>query len=232
VVSLTIDGKRVRAPEGATVLEAAARAGIEIPHLCTQEGMSPYGACRLCTVEIAQNGRTRLQAACSYPVAPGLEVRTNTPRVVNGRRIILEFLLARCPEVKAIRDFARRWGVKETRFETREKDDCILCGLCVRACSEVVGAQALGFLGRGVARKVEIPFGRHPESCIGCGLCAKQGDVFRVEDNLARLNYEKYQPTEQTETAFNKCPTGVILCVGKSAPQPRPAAQKAAAPKA
>ncbi len=172
MVTLTIDGKKLKAAEGDTVLEAATRAGIEIPHLCYHEGISPYGACRLCTVEITQDGRTKLQAACSCPVAAGMEVKTDSPRVLKGRQMIFELLLARCPDVKALRTYAQRWGVKKTRFQTRQEDDCILCGLCVRACGEVIGAEALGFSGRGVKRKVDTTaFAVHPESCIGCGLC-------------------------------------------------------------
>ena len=172
MVSLTINGKKLKAKEGDTVLEAATRAGIEIPHLCYHEGISPYGACRLCTVEVTQDGRTRLQAACTLPVTEGMEIRTDSARVVKGRQMILELLLARCPDIEAIRKYARRWGVRKTRFKTGQKDDCILCGLCVRACEEVIGAEALGFSGRGVRRKVDTTaFGIHPESCVGCGLC-------------------------------------------------------------
>lgn len=172
MVNLTINGKKLEASEVDTVLEAATKAGIEIPHLCYHEGITPYGACRLCTVEIVQDGRTRLQTACNCPVTAGMEVRTDSTRVVRGRQIILELLLARCPDVKAIRKYARLWGVRKTRFQTKQKDDCILCGLCVRACEEVIGVEALGFSGRGVTRKVDTTaFGIHPESCIGCGLC-------------------------------------------------------------
>jgi glycine cleavage system H lipoate-binding protein/NAD-dependent dihydropyrimidine dehydrogenase PreA subunit len=170
-VQLTIDGRSVSVPRGATVLEAADRLGIEIPRLCTQEGMSPYGACRLCTVEIAAGGRTRFQAACSYPAADGLAVTTDSPRVLQGRRIVLELLLARCPDNKAVREYARRWGVGRTRFPTREQSDCILCGKCVRACADVVGAQAIGFSGRGASRKVDFSYEAYPERCIACGLC-------------------------------------------------------------
>jgi glycine cleavage system H lipoate-binding protein/ferredoxin len=172
MVTLTIDGKKLKTSKGDTVLEAATKVGIEIPHLCYHEGISPYGACRLCTVEITQDGRTRLQAACTCPVTAGMEVRTNSTRVVKGRQMILELLLARCPDVKAVREYARRWGVKKTRFRAKQKDDCILCGLCVRACENVIGAKALGFSGRGIKRRVDTTaFGIHPESCVGCGLC-------------------------------------------------------------
>ncbi len=170
-VALHIDGKKIKVPEGATVLDAARKAGIAIPHLCDQEGMPPYGACRVCTVEITANNRTRLQTACNYPVTDGIRVSTNSPKVIAGRKIILELLLARCGEVDRIRDFAGQWGVEATRFVSRTQDDCILCGLCVRACKEIVGSEALSFSGRGVFRKVDVPFGYHPESCIACGLC-------------------------------------------------------------
>jgi len=172
MVSVTIDGRKASVPEGTTVLDAAARLGIEIPHLCAQEGMRPYGACRVCTVEITQEGRTRLQAACSYPATEGLEVRTDGEQVLRGRQIILEFLLARSGQAEPIREFARRWGVRETRFGSRDRTDCILCGLCVRGCREVVGAEALGFSGRGVFRKVETSFEGYGDRCIGCGLCS------------------------------------------------------------
>lgn len=171
MIALKIDGKKVRVPEGTTVLQAARQAGIEIPHLCDHEGILPHGACRVCTVEITKDGRTRLQASCTYPVEEGLVVKTDTPRVLDGRKIVLEFLLAKCPDSKPIRKFASRWGIEKTRYKKQENDDCILCGLCVRACSQIVGAEALGFSGRGLSRKVEMPFGYHPDSCVGCGLC-------------------------------------------------------------
>jgi glycine cleavage system H lipoate-binding protein/NAD-dependent dihydropyrimidine dehydrogenase PreA subunit len=189
MVSLTIDGKKLEASEGDTVLEAATKAGIEIPHLCYHEGISPYGACRLCTVEITQDGRTQLRAACNCLVAAGMEVRTDSATVVKGRQIILELLLARCPDVKTIRQYAQRWGVRKTRFQTQQKDDCILCGLCVRACEEVIGAEALGFSGRGVTRQVDTTaFGIHPESCIGCGLCTYLCPTAKVQMEAKTAN--------------------------------------------
>ena len=189
MVTLTIDGKKLKTSKGDTVLEAATKAGIEIPHLCYHEGISPYGACRLCTVEITQDGRTRLQAACTCPVTAGMEVRTDSTRVVKGRRMILELLLARCPDVKALREYARRWGVKKTRFRAAHEDDCILCGLCVRACKEVIGAEALGFSGRGVTRKLDTTaFGIHPETCVGCGLCTYLCPTEKVQMEVKTAN--------------------------------------------
>ena len=102
MVALTIDDAAVEVPEGTTVLEAATKAEIEVPHLCHHEGLHPYGSCRVCTVEITQGGRSRLAAACTYPAEEGLQVRTDTPRVLQGRQVVLELLLARCPEVPAV----------------------------------------------------------------------------------------------------------------------------------
>lgn len=171
MVTLSVDGRNVRVPEGTTVLEAAETLGIEIPTLCHRQGLTPYGACRVCTVEITQEGITRLQAACSYPVAEGLAVRTNTEPVLRGRRVILELLLARCPDAETIKELAERMGVESPRFRLKD-DDCILCGLCVRVCNEVVGASAIGFSGRGILRKVETPFTGDPKTCIACGACS------------------------------------------------------------
>jgi bidirectional [NiFe] hydrogenase diaphorase subunit len=170
MISLTIDGKEVQVPEGATVLDAAEKLGIEIPTLCHFKGLTPYGACRVCTVEISTGNGYRLQSSCSYPVQEGLRVRTDTKRVKEGRRLIVELLLARCPEVKAIRELAEKVGVKETRFRLKN-EDCILCGLCVVVCNEVVGAGALGFSERGITRKVGTPYDEESDVCIGCGAC-------------------------------------------------------------
>ena len=199
MVSLTIDGKKIKVPEGTTVLGAAAQAGIEIPHLCTQKGMEPYGACRVCTVQIKENNRTRLQASCTYPVSEGLEVSTAAPEVVKGRKIILELLLARCPDVKELKDFAKKWGAPKTRFTSEITDDCILCGLCVRACRDVVGAEALAFAGRGVSRQVDVPFGYHPESCVACGLCTYVCPTGKMQmESLTASNLRAASGTEKT----------------------------------
>jgi heterodisulfide reductase subunit A2 len=169
-VQLTIDGKQVRAEAGQTILEAARAAGIGIPTLCHHPAVEPYGACRLCMVEIAVRGRTRLVTACNYETAEGLEVQTASARVMRSRRMTLELLLARCPEVEALRTLARANGVKDSRFP-REKEDCILCGLCVRICRDRMGVGAADFVGRGAGMRVDTPFDRKSEVCITCGAC-------------------------------------------------------------
>ena len=171
-ITLKINGKKVKAEEGMTVLEAAKSVGIEIPTLCYHEALKPYGACRLCTVEITSAGATRLVASCQYPVEEGLVVNTDTPQVVKARKMIVELTLARCPTVPQIQELARQYGVDKPRFKVKE-ELCILCGLCTRMCEEVVGTSAINFYKRGFEREVTTPFVEISEACIGCGACVK-----------------------------------------------------------
>lgn len=168
---LTIDNRETEAREGSTILEAAREAGIEIPTLCYNEGVSPLGACRFCSVEVIKKGRSRVVASCVYPVEDGLTVRTNTERIVNIRKMIAELLLANCPNVKVVNELAKQMGITKPRFKL-EDHECILCGLCVRVCQEVVGVSAISFVNRGPKREVETPFREPSTTCIGCGACA------------------------------------------------------------
>ena len=173
MVTLTINNKKVKAAEGATVLEAARAAGIAIPTLCSNDALEPYGACRLCIVEINNNGRTTVEASCTYPVADGLAVQTDSPRVIAGRKLVIDLLLARCPNVKKVQELAQQYGIKDSPAEFgKENDYCVVCGQCVRACNEVVKAGAIQFAGRGKDREVTSPFKQSAEDCIACGSCA------------------------------------------------------------
>ncbi|HUT13368.1 MAG TPA: 2Fe-2S iron-sulfur cluster-binding protein [Thermoguttaceae bacterium] len=170
MISLRIDGRTVEVEPETTVLDAARSAGIAIATLCDHQSLGAYGACRLCTVEITDGPKTTLQASCCYPVKEGLVVRTDAPAVVEGRTLLLQLLLARCPDVPAVRELAEEWGVRDTPF-TRKNEDCVLCGLCVRACEQVVGAEAIGFSGRGTSRQVGTPFNFTSDACLACGAC-------------------------------------------------------------
>jgi len=170
MISLKMNGLPVSVEDGSTILEAARFLGFPIPTLCHMEGLSPYGACRLCVVEIGEGPKARLVSSCTYPAQEGLVVRTASARVVKARRMILELLLASCPQSKVIQDLASAHDVKQQRFK-QEYETCILCGLCVRMCKEQMAAGAIGFRGRGERRTIGTPFDAKSEVCRVCGGC-------------------------------------------------------------
>jgi len=171
MVTLTIDGRQVQAEAGKTILEVAQDNNIYIPTLCFNEAVKPYGACRLCLVEITRGKRERLVTSCLYEVEEGLVVKTNSERISGNRRMLMELLLARCPNNKAVQDLARKLGVEKTSFKL-DDNQCVLCALCVRACAEVVGVNAISLVGRGTSREMATPFYEPSDVCIGCGSCA------------------------------------------------------------
>jgi heterodisulfide reductase subunit A len=171
MIPLKIDGQSIEVEEGTTILEAAQRLGISIPTFCHHVALEPYGACRLCTVEIALGGRSRLVTACNFPIRREMEVQTSSQKVLQGRKLLAELLLARCPNVPEIQQLAAGLGVTEVRFETQD-ELCYLCGLCVRVCHELIGQSAISFVGRGVDREVGPPFLKFSDDCIACGACA------------------------------------------------------------
>jgi len=170
-----MDGRPVHARPGETVLSVAGRYGINIPALCHHEAVAPYGVCRLCLVEVFWGSRSKLVTSCVYVAEENDVVETNNERVRRARSIILELLLARCPEAEVIRELAAEYGVTETRFRARAgaalSQRCILCGLCVRVCDEVIGQSAIGYESRGFQRVVATPFHGEAQECIGCGAC-------------------------------------------------------------
>jgi NADH dehydrogenase/NADH:ubiquinone oxidoreductase subunit G len=170
MITLTMNGLPATVEEGSTLLEAACFLGIDIPTLCHMEGLTPYGACRLCMVEIGDYPKSRLVSACTYPAANGLKVRTGSSRVMRARRMVLELLLASCPQSKVIQDLASAYQVRRQRFR-QEHEDCILCGRCVRMCAEQMMAHAIGFRGRGEKRSIGTPFDTRSEVCRLCGGC-------------------------------------------------------------
>jgi NADH dehydrogenase/NADH:ubiquinone oxidoreductase subunit G len=169
--TLTIDGIKVNGKKGETILEVAKRYGINIPTLCFVENLPSYGACRLCVVEISKGKNPPiLSASCTYDIQEGLVVNTKSERVVKARKILAELLVASAPNVKIAQDIAARCGVKEVRFKM-EDNRCVLCGICVRMCHEQMGGEALGFVGRGIERKIQMPFNKRPKECLLCRGC-------------------------------------------------------------
>ncbi len=187
MIKLMIDGKPIEVEKGTTLLKAAKSLGIEIPTLCYWEHVEPFAACRVCLVEVVKDGQSQIVTSCTYPVEEGIEVLTDSEAVRRNRAMVLELLLARCPDVSQIVEICKKYGVTETKFD-KKYDDCILCGLCVRVCDELVGAHAIGFAERGPDRVVMPPFGKEPETCIGCGACAYvcPTDCIKIEDHLGR----------------------------------------------
>ena len=194
-IKLEIDGKPVEAEEGMTILQAARKAGIEIPTLCYNDIMTPYGGCRLCTVEIGKNNKTRLVASCVYPVEKNLVVQTESERVVKVRKMILELLLPRCPS-GPVETLAKKYGIEKSRFPG-EDTGCVLCGLCVRYCAEVKKANAVGFIGRGVEREIAFLPEAAANVCPGCRECftlCPGGKIARVGQDgswLPPLGWQK-----------------------------------------
>jgi len=170
MIALSINGIEVSVEKGTTILEAAEFLGFPIPTLCHLDGLTPYGACRLCVVEIGEGPRAKLVTSCTYPAEAGLKVRTASRRVVRARKMVIELLLGTCPQSKTIQDLASAHDVRRQRFR-QEYDDCILCGRCVRMCEEQMMAKAIGFRNRGEKRSIGTPFDVKSDVCRLCGGC-------------------------------------------------------------
>ena len=179
-IILKIDGREVSARPGMTVLEAAREAGIEIPALCFHQKTKPYGACRICSVETEKGGKVKVVASCGYPAEPGLVIRTRSPRIDRIRRAVIELV---APQANTdgdlggdLKKLADEYGADIHRFEARlqaRSHRCTLCGLCVRYCDEVVGAHAIGFVGRGIDRRVVFFPEKASKVCANCLGCFK-----------------------------------------------------------
>jgi len=170
MITFRMNGLEVSAEEGWTLLETARFYGLEIPTLCYYEGLSPYGGCRLCVVEIGEGDRAKLVSSCTYPVDQGMVVRTDTKRVIAARKMMIELMVSVAPGSKVLQDLASQFGVTQVRFEPRH-EECILCGRCVRICAEQMDARAIGFQQRGFKRKISTPFDMRSEVCRLCGAC-------------------------------------------------------------
>jgi len=215
-VSVTIDGAEARAPKGSSVLDAAMEYGVCIPHLCHVPYLSDIGACRLCIVEHVKNGRSKVTTSCTLNVEEGMVIRSNTEKIRKLRRNIAELLVAQAPNSRAIQDIAVRCGVKEVRYPFRH-EKCVLCGRCVRICSEMWQAKAIGFVGRGKNRRVDFPFGVRPESCKGCNSCIMlcpmtitpcDGPMERGKERLCGKCESQLMITEKTPDACVFCDLG------------------------
>lgn len=174
MIRLMIDDRSIQVPAGYTLLQAAREHNIDIPTLCYLETLLPYGACRLCLVELtgpADKPGPKVVASCAYPCEEGLIVRTDTKGILEARRAVIELLLSTSGHLRAIRSLAEKWDVPAPYLQLKT-NDCILCGLCVRACREIVGVSAINLINRGIERMVSTPFRVSATDCIECATCA------------------------------------------------------------
>ena len=199
IVKLEIDGKEVKAREGMTILEAAKETGVEIPNLCYHEKLLPYGACRICSVEIRTRDRTRIVAACGFPVEENLIVKTRTPRIDEIRRTIIELIAPLVGKISGEVDkLAREYGADVSKFSRfiAKPTNCFRCGICVRYCSEIVGANAVGFVGRGIDRQIvffpEIASG----ICMSCRKCFELCPTGRIPSITDGVCFEDLTPRD------------------------------------
>jgi len=199
--NIKIDGIEFNCPDNWTILEAAKFLGINIPTLCYHEGLSVWGGCRLCIVEIGDEKNSRLVSSCTFPVQEDLFIRTSSQKVINVRKMILELLIAQNPTSKALQDLASKFGLKEIRFKPKW-ETCIYCGLCVRICEEQMKAKAIGFVNRGNKLKITTPFDKNSIECRRCGgcmyicpACTLRCDGSQPESLLCNGCYNILQPT-------------------------------------
>lgn len=194
-VNVTMDGHQLSGREGMTILELARQNGIEIPTLCYHENLTPIGACRLCVVEV--EGSRTLVASCHTPISKGMVVKTNTPKVIEARKAIVELMLASHPDVCLVCDKANicelrkiatdleiglpRWRLPRHYFPvedvspylTRDMSKCVLCRRCVRACAEIAKKDVFGIAYRGFESKVVFGLDEpiNTEACKDCDVC-------------------------------------------------------------
>jgi polyferredoxin/ferredoxin len=172
MVNLNINGEIIQVAEGTTILDAAKKAGIYIPTLCHHPALTPYGACRLCVVEVSRNGRASITTSCNMAAEDGMVIRTDTPEVQETRKTMADLILSRCPDVPKLQRLAVSVGLEQPSYpQEKEGEDCILCGLCVRACDEKAHNHVLGIVGRGTDRRVTAAFDAPSEKCKTCDQC-------------------------------------------------------------
>lgn len=173
LIKVNVNGTEVEVAYDTQLLKAIRLAGADVPTMCHNENIAPYGVCRLCSVEINEGRKTRMVPSCVFTVRKPMTVDTDSERVHQHRAMLLNLLLARCPDEPAVRKLAAQYGVAEPneRF-VKGNEDCVLCGLCVQTCTNIVGVAALAFEGRGATRRVITPFDAENDVCIACGACA------------------------------------------------------------
>ncbi len=176
-ITVIVDGVETQVPENSNLIVAIQQTGKYVPTLCHHKDLMPNGSCRLCLVEVAIEGEApKMVTSCNFPVREKLVVTTQNEKLAKHRKNIIELLLARFPNVPAVRGIAKTLTIETPRFKSNiaetATDACILCGKCIRACREFTLERILDFSGRGTRRHLTMPFGRVDPHCIGCTSCA------------------------------------------------------------
>lgn len=171
-LNIIINGKECAAEKGEYLLDIAERNGITIPHLCHHESLRGLATCRICVVEVTENGRKKIVTSCIFPVMRDLIVETETDEIKSMRKTLIALLMAETPDNERIQLLAKEYGILDTtRFEASEDNQCMMCGLCVKACEEM-GCNAIATVNRGTTKKIATPYEEPSMECIGCGSCA------------------------------------------------------------
>ncbi|GFE60030.1 molybdopterin-dependent oxidoreductase [Geobacter sp. AOG2] len=235
MVNLTIDDKQVTAPKSATIYEAAKINGIKIPILCHDKKLKPFGACRMCLVEVEQM-KGRQIPACTTPVTDGMIIRTSTPDIIKARKMVLELLLLNhpidCPVCDKggdcdLQNLTYEYQVNANRFSDekfhheidysnplieRDMNRCVLCGKCARICDEIVSFGALTFISRGIETKIGCEF----EGSLNCEFCGSCVSVCPVGSLLARpFKFKaRFWALTNQKSVCSYCGTGCNLTLG------------------
>ena len=200
MVHLIVNGRRVGVREDTSLLEVCRKMSIPIPTLCYHQDLKPYGSCRLCLVEVTENGKTRMVTSCNFPAQQGIRVETQSERVLQARRALAGLLLARCPQVPFVQKLALGLGVQKSPFASENpENDCILCGLCVRTCNEIVGASAIGFSRRGTQKRIGTPFEVDSDQCLACGACE-----YVCPTGAVKMEMDRIRKIRQSDTGTRR----------------------------
>ena len=231
MVNININGQKVSAPAGSTILQAAKQVGIDIPTLCDHPALIPVGACRICVVEV--KGQRTLITACTFPIAEGLEIQTESPQVVKARKLVIDLLFSErnhfCPFCEAsgdceLQNLGYRYGLDHWAYPTftkpfpidathkylfMEHNRCVLCGRCERACGDIVANHTLGLRNRGSESMIhcdaKLPWG--DSTCISCGTCYQVCPTGAISDKRTAYMGRNIQ-SEHVKSTCSQCSIG------------------------